>query len=326
LKLDRLLPGREATGLLAATLLDGAPARAAWERWVSSAGEPKIALSRDAIVARPLLPLLYASVRRNALPVERETATYLRSAFLAESLRSRAYRAIVEDLASRLLAAEVPCLFAKGAGVGALFYADPALRHAHDIEILARDAGGVRAALEGSRFRSATDGFVHDSGLPLRVHERLFVPSWKLDERVLWETSVPVGHAFRTLDAASALALALVHASRSAARESARWACDAHEIVRGGGVNWCRFADIVAASGGALPVRTQLLWLRDTFGLDIPRDVITVLEERAAIADAAERAIVAFGLSANRVPEWRRRLRSLGRWAGWNQLRRRRAG
>lgn len=292
-----LLPDAQATQLLAAMLRDGDPAREAWTRWTRAAGDPLRALGNDAVMARPLLPLLYDSVRRNALPVDREVATYLRSATVTESLRSRAYRDIVDELASVLGAAAIPFLLIKGGAVGALYYADPALRHAHDLEILVHALPPVRRALAASRFRRARRHFVHASGLPLRVHTRLFVPRGTFDERQVWNS--------RTLNASDALALALIHASRSVSRQSARWACDAHAIVRRGDVDWPRFTTTVSATGAAIPVAAQLRWLHDALDVPIPAGVRAALDARAAQAGFLERAIVSRGLDSF----WQRVLR-----------------
>jgi hypothetical protein len=222
-----LIPDRTTTELLRAMLLDGEAAREAWTRWTHAVHAPKTALADDARTARLLLPLLCDSMRRNALPADDETATYLRSAYLRESLRSRAYRAIVAEVAALL--AGTPFQFVKGAAVGEEFYAEPALRHAHDIEIFVADEPAVRAALSGYH----RDGrqWIHHSGLPLRVHTRL------------------LGSTYRPLDATDALALALTCANRSY-----RWVCDAYLIVRSG-----------KADPERLPFRKQLAWLRATF-------------------------------------------------------------
>ena len=205
---------RRATDLLLATLLDGDRARDAWQRWTRAVRSPFRALADDAVMARPLLPLIYDSVRRNALPVDGQTATLLRSAYLTESLRSKAYREIVNELTTSL--AGIDFLLIKGAAVGELYYAEPALRHAHDVEIVARDAAAVHRALGGR--------LVHPSGLALRVHD---LP--------LWEHTMTMPNGVRTVDATAALMLALTHASRTQ-----RWACDAVMIIRNAEIDWSR--------------------------------------------------------------------------------------
>jgi hypothetical protein len=236
---------RRATQLLRATLLDGALARQAWDRWTRVVRNPVDTLGRDAIMARPLMPLIYNSVRRNELPADRETMTLLRSAYLTESLRSRAYRDIVDELIARL--AGVEFLLIKGAAVGELYYAEPALRHAHDIEIVARDFADVRGALEGSRFRFERGRFLHESNLELRVHD---LP--------LWDRTIAMPNGVRTLDATQSFQLALTHAG-----PSGRWACDAYMIVRRAEIEFGRVAG----------VRSQLRWLRDHLGVEIPAAV-----------------------------------------------------
>ena len=282
MNLEALLPDAHAANLLVAMLRDGEAAAEAWSQW------------RFADRDRPLLPLLYDSVRRNALPIEPETATLLRSAYVTESLRGRAYARIVEELSALL--AGVPFLLLKGAAVGPLYYADPALRHAHDVELLVSSGAAVRAALSGSAFSRVRRHYVHTSGLPLRVYTRLFVPRFGFDERSLWDGSVA-----QTLNTSDALALALIHASRSLSRHSARWACDAHAIIRRGAVDWTRFVATVVATGAAPPVAAQLRWLHDVLDVPVPADVLAALDARAGRAGLLERAVINRGLALDRL-------------------------
>ena len=304
---ELLLPDERATDLLAAMLVGGDAAREAGGRGARAAGAVMAALAADAVMARSLLALLHDSVRRNALEVDPDTATYLRSARLTESLRGRTYREIVAGLASRLDAAGVPFLLIKGASTGVLYYADPALRHAHDIEILAEDATRIAAALAGGEFLPAGRSFVHRSGLPLRVHTRV-----EIDAHALREAAIAMPDGIRTPDATHSLALAIVHAGRSASRRTGRWACDALAIVRGGGVEWGRFVQAVSAAGGALPAVVQLRWLRDVLDAAVPDSALSALAARAARAGFRERAMVRVRANAGR-PVWWRRLGALVR-------------
>lgn len=279
MKLKTLLPDARATELLRAMLLDGAAARDAWSSWLARISDPMRALGEDAVMARPLLPLLYDSVRRNALPVDDATATYLRSAFLTESLRSRKYLEIVAEL----LSLYPDAVLIKGAAIGPLYYADPALRHAHDIEILVADPAALRASLASSRFRPSGADSIHDTGLPLRVHP----------------TSHPTPR-----DATGHLAHTLLHAAESPSRHSGRWVCDAVMIRRTSPIDWPRFAETVIAANASIPVSAQLRYLRDAFGIDTP--VLAQLEERAAHATRRERAQVRKRLAEGEVPLWRR--------------------
>jgi hypothetical protein len=298
-----LLPDARATELLVATLRSGDVARDAWSRWTHGCVDSVArALGDDAVLARPLLPLLHESVRRNDLPIDAETATYLRSARLTESLRSRAYREIVNDLTTSLRDAGVPFLLVKGAAVGELFYDEPAFRHAHDVELVVHDRRAVRAALAGSRFRIAKRDFVHESGLPLRVHRRLFVPRMRFDERELWDAAVTLPNGARTPEPAHALAVTLVLAGRSLSRQSGRWICDADAIVRGAGIDWPRFIDVVTRAGASIAASAQLQLLRKTFAVDVPLHVIETVRDRAAHASVLERAVASAGAHAGNAP------------------------
>ncbi len=300
------LPDARTADLLAAALLDSKRASEAWARWSGAVLSPLVALRTDSLVARPLLPLLYDSVRRNALPVDDEMLTYLRSAYVTESLRSRAYREIVAELTALLTRSEVHFLLVKGAAIGELDYAHPALRHAHDIEVLVHDVARVVRALHGSRFQPARGDFVHDSGLPIRVHERLFAPSMDLDESMLRESPRRLPGGAPTLNAAHALALTLIHAGRSVSRDSCRWVCDAHALVHSSAVDWSRFTAVVIATGASITTHAQTRWLHKVLGLPIPADTLAQLAVRAGSAGIAEQAIAFLGIHAHRVPLLRR--------------------
>jgi hypothetical protein len=237
-------------------LLDGDIAREAWSQWTRGMASPKSALASDNVMARSLLALLYDSVRRNALAADAETTTYLRSAYLTETLRTRTYRAIVDDLRERLR--DVSFTLIKGAVTGERDYPDPVLRHAHDIEIVATDRDAIRNALTGSPFHAEGEHYVHDSGLPLRVHGRSCV-------------------AFTSYDPTAALALTLVHASQSRSRATTRWACDTFFITRTRAVDWPRFTQMVLDARAARPVLAQLRWLRNELGTEVPAEVLTTL-------------------------------------------------
>lgn len=237
-----LLPDATRTELLRAMLLDGDAARESWRRWRATTDDPIAALSRD---ARRFLPLLYDSVRRNDLDADPALLTVLRSAYLTESLRSKAYLDVVNELTVAL--GDVPFLLIKGAAVGQLWYAEPALRHAHDVEIVVDDLAAVGPALPPTRFRPAHDGFVHVSQLPLLVHAKL---------PIAHAAPIALPNGARTLDATDALSLTLVHAAEWVSRQSLQWVCDADRIIRNGEVDFDRVAH-------GRRVDRMLTWIRN---------------------------------------------------------------
>lgn len=293
-----LLPDAAGGDLLASILCDGAAAREAWHRWSARHRDPRAALARDVTLARSQLASLCDSVRRNGLPVDEATATYLRSAFLTESLRSRTYRTIVADLASRLRAADVPFLLIKGAATGELYYSDPSLRHAHDVEVAVNDAAATAMVLQGAGFRPAGGDFIHTSGLPLRLHPTLFGRSPGE------HPSIAMPDGSRTLPVTHALALALLHAARSPSRATGRWASDARYLIATGQVAWHDLVDLVTEERGLLPVRVQLRWLRDTLQVAVPDTVLSQLE--AIPISASERRKALQDVRAGAIPLWRR--------------------
>lgn len=247
-----LLPPARGTALLRAMLLHGDEARASWNEWTRMAGDVKQALARD---ARVLLALLHDSARRNGLQMETDARTYLRSASLTESLRSRAYGDVVDELSAAV--AGFPVTLIKGGAVRELWYPAPSLRHAHDIEVHVDDIAELRSRLSGSRFHRAPEGFVHSSGLPLRVHVTLPIQT---------QAPVPFRDNLATLDATDALALTLVHASRWISRATMQWACDATFITRNATIDHARLAKTIEESGATRRVRKLQSWLATNFG------------------------------------------------------------
>jgi hypothetical protein len=254
-----LLPAGRDTLLLAAMLLDGASARDAWSRWLTASGRSsaKQSLAEDSSLARSQLALLYDSVRRNEIPVDEPTMTYLRSAFLTERLRTQTIDEIVATLTRRLEGLRFR--FMKGNAV-ARYYREPALRHAHDLELLTADRESVMARLQGSDFRRDGDHFVHHTGLPLRIHTQIdgLVP----DEG--------------TTDA---LVLCLVHASRSPSRATGRWVTDAVHLIRSGEIDWSLLTHRVRAVRATSTTCRQLHWLQRAVGAKVPDEVLTRLRQ-----------------------------------------------
>lgn len=293
-----LLPDAGAAALLAAAVGTREFAREGWQRWCSLvAAAPAEALAGDERVARTLLPLLYDSARRNGLPLDAATSTYLRSALVRESLRGRIYREIADELVSRMRSWSIALLVIKGAATGPLYYADPALRHAHDVELLIerKDLPAAARSLDGSDFRRVGRGWVHRSGLPLRIRTRLFDPSLSRDDAVFWADSVPCGSTgWMTLHPSHALALAIVEASRSPVRGTGRWIADAAAIIGSASVDWDRLADAVRTAGADLSAAVQLRWLRDELALAIPEETIDGLAgPRRAAVEIALRGVAA---------------------------------
>ncbi len=260
-----LLPDDRTADLLIAACAQGSAARSAWDRWSSRVGDVRRALGEDADVARPLLPLLYDTSRREGFPVPVDAATLLRSAHLTETLRARAYDEVLRRLTHELSQAQVRHIVVRGGAVGACFYADRALRHAHDIELLVTAPRGSRHVARRAGFRRQRRRVVHDTGLPLRLHRELLGAGIGQ-----WISQDSVGAGLETLTAGESLAVALLTEGRERSASSFQWVADAAAIVASGAVDWRRFAVVVRRSGGVEAATARLGWLVDRLGLAVP--------------------------------------------------------
>jgi hypothetical protein len=304
LKSVPLLPTAEVSLLLAAAVLDGKRARESWERWQAPVIDVRQTLAADPLVARPLLPLLYDSAQRNGLQLDAATSTYLRSALLSERLRSETYRSILSEVTSRLTDAGVPFLTVKGAAVGQLYYSQFALRHAHDIEIVATDRRAVLRVVGKAGFRPVGPQLIHESGLPLRIHRPAAL--WRSDalRQDVWKTAQLLPTGARTLDPTHTLLLTLTNAAIAPSRGSGRWMCDARFIIVANRIDWSRFADAVSEAEAALTTVCQLLWLRGTVDVEVPEEVIDAIGREARSAGRRQRAIIEKGLTFHSEPLW----------------------
>ena len=147
-------------------------------------------------------------------------------------------------------------------------------------------------------------GFVHTSGLPLRVSDRLIAPNVAVATSNAWSASTTSHRP----DAATSLAIALLHAARNRSRENGRWIADAQVIVRSGAVEWPRFVELVRQARGSGVVATQLRWLMSRHFCDVPMETIAELE--AVPPDAIERQLELRGLYAGHRPWWGQLYRS----------------
>lgn len=292
-----LFPAERATLLLQAALLDGDDARNAWREWRHGVTDVKETLAQDQIIARTLLPLLHASVRRNALDADDETLTYLRSAVAREALRAREYRRIVDALTSALEKRGAAFLLVKGAAVGDVFYSAEALRHSHDVELVMIDPIDGRA-LDEAGFVPRGDHYVHTSGLPLRVGDVLIPPNVRATMSDAWSVATTTHRP----DATTSLAVALLHAARSRSRENGRWIADAQAIVRTREVEWEKLVALLRRARGCGIAAAQLQWLAERRFCDVPERVVRELA--ANESDPIERQIEVRGLYAGRRAWW----------------------
>jgi hypothetical protein len=297
--LSALLPTPTETLFLRACLQSGAPARTAWEEWSRRVEDPLDALRADGGSLRTLLPLLLDGLRRNAVPADPALLTHLRSAFLREELRSRAYRRICGGALSALAEQGIGAVVLRGAALAETVYTEPALRHCHDLDVLVGggDVAAAARAVSRAGFGPARGGrahvtLAHASGLPLVIHGRPFrISYYELPFEDVWartETRSVGGVDARVLCPADHLVHVCGHASYSPSRTSLRWVCDAWSLIQHDtGVDWDLLLDSTARGRLALPVSIMLGYLADELRAPIPPGLLGELRDAAARTDAA---------------------------------------
>ncbi len=299
--------------MLRACLLPDDDARKAWIAYQRQGSDLKQRFRADPR-SRRLAPLLLAALERNAAPADKALLTVLRTAQTREELRSRIYRDILRVTLAALNG--IPFLVLKGAALGDTLYHDPTLRHSHDIDLLIQqqDRPRIETALERVGFVSKReDMLVHDSGLPVLLHTRLFsVPHYHSDFQELWTR-----RDNNRLSSADNLVHACVHASYSPRRGTLQWVCDAW-LLADAQPDWDVVLQASEFSGIALPQYVALRYLATELRVPVPDAVLQHLGSLAARADACDRDAALFGARQGAPPipgaaNWQTRL-TLARW------------
>ena len=277
-----IFPGPSDTQLLRGTLVATDAGRRALSEWL--AAQPDAVAALTAPSRRWLLPLVLRACNHHRLLPGRAVATVLRTATLREQLRTTSYQAIRRRVLRSLAAAGVEPLVLKGAALGELVYPEPALRHAHDLELLVRDADWAKLAdalahAEVTGLEAITGGvrveLTHASGLPLVLHRHLFrIPFHNAYGGDVWlrsEARQLAGTPACVLGPADALVHACGDAPNAAACRSWRWLVDAWFLLeRRPDLDWHAVVAIASARGMALPMALALDYLSRELAAPVP--------------------------------------------------------
>lgn len=309
--LSVILPTPEDTLLLRACLNSGESGRQACKAWLKQA-ELQNGLRKDS--AKAFLPLLLRAVRIHDIEIDTAMLTILRTAALREELRTTAYNTICREVFSTLIANEIPKIVLGGAALADTVYADPALRHSHDIDILIPDEEMDRAAslLPSVGFKAVDPPqpekhhwrFEHASGLRLELHARLFqIPYYNTPLAEIWarrQSHVVAGVAADILPPADNLLHVCGHASYSKSRQSLRWVADAWFIIdRHRDLDWDRLLDCADQSHVALPLSVTLGYLAEHLDAPIPATFLERLHVAALRTDTIGREAALWGTLAS---------------------------
>jgi hypothetical protein len=326
--LSVILPTPAQTLLLRACLCQGEAGRKAGETWLEQRHELQHDHREDFI--KSLLPLLFDALRRNGVVVDDTFLTILRIASVREELRTKAYRRVCWDVFAAFSTAGISAVVLKGAALADMVYANPVLRHCHDIDILLGEPDPSRAiSLLSSRgFTPPREEIgakwqdlqlAHHSGLPLVLHRHLFhIPLYNAAMLDLWartQTQIIAEVPARILSPADQLLHVCGHAASRASRESLRWVCDAWFLIeRHPDLDWGVLLDCAVRSHLALPLSVMLGYLAAELQVPIPIAFLERLRQRASQANTIEQELALWGAHASSRGRFKNLLRVSDGW------------
>jgi hypothetical protein len=247
-------------------------------------GDVRAALvGKDRVWIKRLLPLLLVSVQRNHLAADRQLLTFLKVAYTAEGARDAACRRLGHELLRQLGNETLTPIVIRGFALSETVYAEPALRHCHDIDLFLEQGGVSRAGNVLSRLGFLPEGgmpgdrlrFVHRSGLPVILHRHLFPGG--LDELLFAEAqrrcqSRPIAGALaHVLAPADALFHACTHAGRPGGCRSPMWICDVWFLLAGlRELDWALVADTARRAQAETLLSRTLRYLETELDASVP--------------------------------------------------------
>jgi hypothetical protein len=326
--LSVILPTPEVTLLLRACLDKGISGRRACEAWLRNQTESKNQPIGE--VTKAFLPLLFDAVQTYGIDVPGNFRTVLRTAAWREELRTRTYRRICRNVFAVLAGKQIPAIVLKGAALAETVYANPALRHSHDIEILVERyepydivgpliSLGFTASGKASRRGSEDIELIHESGLPLVLHRELFqIPFYNAAHsnvcsraQVAVISEIPV----RVLSPADALFHICGHAVYSPSRESFRWISDAWFIIhKHPGLDWDLLLDCARRSHLALPLSVMFGYLSRDLNAPVPWSFLDRLSFAASKNKSIELELALFGARSSVRGGFRNLIRKARNW------------
>lgn len=305
-----ILPTSQQTAALRASLFDGEAGRCAWADWQQRHGGPEKLVGAEG--PGRLLPMLAEASCRNQIELQPDVRRILRTARLWEQLRAKRFSAICQNALEALKKREIDFVVLRGTALANTDYSDAALRHCHDCDLLIRPDqrdGAVRALL-ASRFslascerRSGSTVTVHESGLPIRLHEKLFpIPHYAAPIDEMWaraQTRHVYGVKARIFSPPDMLLNVCGHAACSESREYLTWVCDSWMILaKNATLNWQLFSEMAGRCNLGLPLAVLTRYLAQEIGAPIPDTVLVHLQQESVAADAADREAALFGAMA----------------------------
>ena len=237
--MKRHVPPDAAVPLLRACL--GRP-----DAW-AALGDPRPALAMPDITRAGLMPQLLHAAEEAGVALDPAVRSALRTGRVYSELRLKELEPACRDG----ITGDVVVL--RGLALAHTVYADPALRHCHDLDLLVPGAPGVSE---------------HPSGLPISRHASLFSFRHVGLEDVETAPTVVGGVPARVLAPADALVHCCVHAATNGVVHGPLWCVDAGLLARD--VDFDQVAERAGVWRVARQLRAPLSWLRDALGVPVP--------------------------------------------------------
>ena len=305
--LSVILPTATETALLRACLFTGTAGRRAWDVWQQeTSGVDGIAALAGSVKA--LIPLIQRAAARNGALVEGAARMALSAGSFREELRTKTYRRICAEVLGELASEDIPVVVLGGAALADSVYADPILRHCHDLDLLLhqRDlARAERLLTDRKDFASSSPPrtetvnditLTHASALPVELHSRLLaIPWYPVPLAEVWARArghIVNGMPASILSPADNLLHVCARVSSEPRRPSLRWVCDSWFIVdRHPDLDWDVLIDCAARSHLALPLSVALTYLAREMALAVPSTVLDQIYAAAARTDRIRREV-----------------------------------
>lgn len=288
-----LLPTPDQTLLLRFCLLDGDAAFEGWQAWRRRVDDLSILLRVSRRSVRGLNVLLLEALRRHRVPRTDPTFQVLRLSVLKETLRTGAYRRMLDGTLEGLRKAGVECLVLDGASVAETVYQQPVQRHCHDIDLMVRERDFCRAqeALRQLDFQPKPSAgphhhrhasFVHKDGLPLELRVApLALPGGESLAEQFWDQSIPMtiaGVRARVPCPEDNLVHTLAAILSPQRRKHLRWVADAWFLIHGTSeFDWEAFTRAAHRGQLSLPSVAALDYLAGHLAAEVPAPVLETL-------------------------------------------------
>ena len=161
---------------------------------------------------------------------------------------------------------------------------------------------------------------VHESGLPIFLHEKLFrIPHYSAPVDEMWaraQTREVYGVKTRVFSPEDMLLHVCGHAACSASREHLTWVCDSWMILaRNTTLDWRLFSEMAGRCNLDLPLAVLTRYLAQEMGAPIPDSVLVHLQQESTTADAADLEAALFGATAGSRGDLRGMVKGAKGWA-----------